>query len=130
MPRAHETLLRRIHGFGNDLLQVNGVPLSFRRISGLPRACHAGTRLARGRDVAWNDLFRALSYVRSALWIVPLMAILLVLAIAPLVRWLDNWLQWPFAGLGLDGARLEDEELERLVEWLGRTKGTNDSDRQ
>ena len=28
------------------------------------------------------------------------------------------------------GARLENEELERLVEWLGRTKGTNDSDRQ
>ena len=28
------------------------------------------------------------------------------------------------------GARLDDEELERLVEWLGRTKGTNDSDRQ
>ena len=28
------------------------------------------------------------------------------------------------------GARLEDEEVEKLVEWLGRTKGTNDSDRQ
>ena len=28
------------------------------------------------------------------------------------------------------GAKLEDEELERLVEWLGRTRGTNDSDRQ
>ena len=28
------------------------------------------------------------------------------------------------------GAVLEDEELERLVEWLRRTKGTNDSDRQ
>jgi cytochrome c2 len=28
------------------------------------------------------------------------------------------------------GAKLEDEELERLVEWLRRTKGTNDSDRQ
>ena len=28
------------------------------------------------------------------------------------------------------GATLEDEELERLVEWLGRTKGTNDSERQ
>jgi cytochrome c2 len=28
------------------------------------------------------------------------------------------------------GAKLADEELERLVEWLGRTKGTNDSDRQ
>jgi hypothetical protein len=23
------------------------------------------------------------------------------------------------------GAKLADEELERLVEWLGRTKGTN-----
>jgi mono/diheme cytochrome c family protein len=27
------------------------------------------------------------------------------------------------------GARIDDEELERLVEWLGRTKGTNDDDR-
>jgi cytochrome c2 len=27
------------------------------------------------------------------------------------------------------GAKLTDTELERLVEWLGRTKGTNDSDR-
>jgi len=28
------------------------------------------------------------------------------------------------------GARILDADLERLVEWLGRTKGTNDSDRQ
>ena len=28
------------------------------------------------------------------------------------------------------GAKIEDDEVERLVEWLGRTKGTNDSDRQ
>ena len=28
------------------------------------------------------------------------------------------------------GAKLADDELERLVEWLGRTKGTNDSERQ
>jgi cytochrome c2 len=28
------------------------------------------------------------------------------------------------------GAKIEDQELERLVEWLGRTKGNNDSDRQ
>jgi cytochrome c5 len=27
------------------------------------------------------------------------------------------------------GAELEDEDVERLVEWLGRTKGTNDNDR-
>ena len=28
------------------------------------------------------------------------------------------------------GAKLDDDELERLVEWLGRTKATNDIDRQ
>ena len=28
------------------------------------------------------------------------------------------------------GAKIEDDEIERLVEWLGRTKGTNDSERQ
>ena len=28
------------------------------------------------------------------------------------------------------GAKIADEELERLVEWLARTKGTNDIDRQ
>ena len=28
------------------------------------------------------------------------------------------------------GAKIADEELERLVEWLGRTRGTNDSERQ
>jgi len=28
------------------------------------------------------------------------------------------------------GAKLADDEVERLVEWLGRTKGTNDSERQ
>ena len=28
------------------------------------------------------------------------------------------------------GAKVADDELERLVEWLGRTRGTNDNDRQ
>ena len=28
------------------------------------------------------------------------------------------------------GASSKTQELERLVEWLGRTKGTNDNDRQ
>ena len=65
----------------------------------------SGIALARPRGVAWNDLFRVLSYVRSALWIVPFTAIATVLALAPLIRWLDNWLGWPFAGLGLAGAQ-------------------------
>ena len=65
----------------------------------------SGIALARRSGVAWNELFRVLSYVRSALWIVPFTAIATVLALAPLIRWLDVWLGWPFAGLGLAGAQ-------------------------
>ena len=42
--------------------------------------------------------------MRSALWIVPFVAILLVLLIAPLLRWLDTWLGWRLSGLGVAGA--------------------------
>src|SRR5687768_15590537 len=74
----------------------------------------AGTRLAPVKGMAWNELFRALSYMRSALWIVPLLAILLVLAIAPLVRRLDAWLGWPFAGLSVTGAQALCETMITL----------------
>ena len=56
------------------------------------------------RRVAWNRLFRTISYLRSALWVVPFMAILLVLMFGPLVRWTDAWLGWRIAGWGLSGA--------------------------
>jgi len=53
----------------------------------------------------WGWLFRAMSYARSALWIVPFIAIVLVLAFAPLLRWLDVWLEWRLAGLNVAGAQ-------------------------
>jgi uncharacterized membrane protein len=56
------------------------------------------------RRVAWNRLFHAVSYARSALWVVPLLAIVAVLVFAPVLRWLDSWLGWRMAGLGLSGA--------------------------
>lgn len=56
------------------------------------------------RKVAWNRLFRAVSYARSALWVVPLLAILAVLVFAPMLRWIDGWLGWRVAGLGVSGA--------------------------
>ena len=56
------------------------------------------------RKVAWNRLFRAVSYARSALWVVPLLAILAVLVFAPTLRWIDGWLGWRVAGLGVSGA--------------------------
>jgi uncharacterized membrane protein len=53
----------------------------------------------------WNNLYRTTSYLRSALWIVPLLSILLVLALVPTLRWLDAWLGWRLAGLTVTGAQ-------------------------
>jgi uncharacterized membrane protein len=61
-------------------------------------------RYIRGK-LDWNDIYRATSYLRSALWVVPIIAILLVLAIAPVLRVLDVWLEWRFFGLSMTGAQ-------------------------
>jgi uncharacterized membrane protein len=55
-------------------------------------------------QVTWNRVYRATSYVRSALWIVPFFSILLVLLVAPPLRWLDGWLGWRITGLSVTGA--------------------------
>ena len=57
------------------------------------------------RTLVWNNVYRATSYLRSALWIVPFLSILLVLAVAPVLRVLDNWLAWRITGLGMSGAQ-------------------------
>jgi uncharacterized membrane protein len=71
-------------------------------IIGLQR--HRAERYLR-RKVAWNQLYRTVSYLRSSLWIVPFLAIVLVLAIAPVLRVLDGWLGWRLSGLGVAGAQ-------------------------
>ncbi len=53
----------------------------------------------------WNNFYRAASYLRSALWTIPLLSILLVLVFAPALRILDVWLGWRLSGLGLSGAQ-------------------------
>ena len=55
-------------------------------------------------QMTWNRVYRVTSYVRSALWIVPLLAILLVLLLAPPLRWLDAAVQWRLTGLKVAGA--------------------------
>jgi uncharacterized membrane protein len=57
------------------------------------------------RKQLWNRLYRLTSYLKSSLWIVPFVAILLVLAIAPTLRVLDAWLGWRLAGLDIEGAQ-------------------------
>ena len=55
--------------------------------------------------LAWGRFYRATSYAKSALWIVPIFAIVVVLAVAPALRALDGWLGWRIAGLDHEGAQ-------------------------
>jgi uncharacterized membrane protein len=65
---------------------------------------HRIEKVAR-RHVTWGRLYHATSYLRSALWTVPIIAILLVLLLAPVVRGLDDRLQWHVSGLEVIGAQ-------------------------
>ena len=67
---------------------------------------HSLRRASRSirRTLAWNRLYRATSYARSALWIVPFVAIVCVLIAAPTLRVLDAWLGWDLSGLDVEGA--------------------------
>src|SRR5690349_8890161 len=57
------------------------------------------------RKLLWSRLFRTHSYMRSALWTIPFVAIVLVLAITPTLRSLDELLGWRITGLGAAGAQ-------------------------
>lgn len=64
-------------------------------------------RLVRHRirsELTWSRVYRATSYARSALWIVPLLAVLLVMMVGPIIRVIDRALGWRFLDLGVHGA--------------------------
>jgi uncharacterized membrane protein len=56
------------------------------------------------RHLTWGRLYRTTSYLKSALWTVPLVAIVLEQMLAPLLRTLDAWLRWRLGGLEMAGA--------------------------
>ena len=61
-------------------------------------------RYVRAR-VVWNTVYRITSYLRSSLWVVPLVAIVVVLMVVPILRALDGWLGWRIVGLTPAGAQ-------------------------
>jgi uncharacterized membrane protein len=83
---------------------ANGTQGRLTRIFATDRYGHRVERFVRTRLI-WNRLYRAISYLRSALWIAPLVALLLVVASAPLIHHLDAWLGWRVADLGRSGAQ-------------------------
>jgi uncharacterized membrane protein len=71
-------------------------------------------RYIRGKLV-WGNVYRTTSYVRSALWVIPLLAILLVFLIVPVLRWLDGWLAWRITGLTQAGAQSLFQSVNTLT---------------
>lgn len=55
--------------------------------------------------VTWNRLYRATSYLKSSLWVVPLVSIVLVLIASPLLREVDDWQRWKLTGITISGAQ-------------------------
>jgi uncharacterized membrane protein len=71
---------------------------------------HVIARFRRARrfvrnKLTWNRLFRTTSYLKSALWTVPLIAIIIELVTTPWLHALDAWLGWRIAGLAVAGAQ-------------------------
>ena len=55
--------------------------------------------------LTWGRIYRATSYLKSALWTVPIIAIVLVQVLAPMLRGLDRWLDWRLVGFEPAGAQ-------------------------
>ena len=53
----------------------------------------------------WIQRYRITTFVRSALWLVPLGSMVLAMLLTPLLRQLDQATGWTLLGFGLDGAR-------------------------
>jgi len=63
----------------------------------------------------WHRAYRATSYIKSSLWIAPLLALLAVLVVAPLVRALDTRFDWRIGGLSVGGAQALYETVITLT---------------
>jgi uncharacterized membrane protein len=77
-------------------------------------AINRAVERAAGR-FAWNRAYRALSYLRSALWVVPIVAVLLALVVIALLQQLDRYVTWDLTGLGVAGARTLFETITTLT---------------
>jgi uncharacterized membrane protein len=54
--------------------------------------------------LTWGRVYRTTSYLKSALWTVPLVAIALEFLLSPMIHALDDWQRWSLGGLEPAGA--------------------------
>ena len=65
--------------------------------------------------LGWNRVYRSLSYLRSALWVVPIVSVLLALVVIRALHLLDRFITWDLTGLGVAGAQTLFETLITLT---------------
>jgi uncharacterized membrane protein len=76
------------------------------------------------QKLTWSWIYRTTSYARSALWIVPFIAIAAVFVTVPILRMLDAWLGW-VPDLGLEGTHsLYDTVITLNLSFLVFTFGS------
>ena len=82
-------------------------------------------QLNEWRKIYWHRLYSFVSYSRSALWIIPLVAIPLVMFLERMALRLDNWLGWRFLDLSVAGAQtLTQNVITLTVSFLVFTFGS------
>jgi len=65
--------------------------------------------------LGWNRLYRSLSYLRSTLWVVPILAVVAERAVYSLLELVDPWVTWDLTGLTAGGARALFQTLITLT---------------
>ncbi len=74
------------------------------------------TTLERARErFGWNKVYRSVSYLRSALWVVPIVSVLLGLIVISGLQLLDRFVVWDLTGLRVAGAQTLFETLITLT---------------
>jgi uncharacterized membrane protein len=63
----------------------------------------------------WSRSYRALSYLRSALWVVPIISVLLAVIVTHALQQLDRFVTWNLTGLRVAGAQTLFETLITLT---------------
>ncbi len=82
-------------------------------------------QLNEWRKIYWHRLYSFVSYSKSALWIIPLVAIPLVMFLERMALRLDNWLGWRFLDLSVAGAQtLTQNVISLTVSFLVFTFGS------
>ena len=65
--------------------------------------------------LGWNRIYRAISYLRSTLWVVPILAVIVERIAYRVLHFLDQWVTWDLTGLDLDGSRALFQTLITLT---------------